>query len=584
MCGQPWKSCNKSVSLGNWAIRASELSKKMTVAENIETPRRSRFDRVWDNLRGDVTGGLTAAVVALPLALAFAVASGVDPKAGLYTAIVAGIVAAIAGGSPVQITGPTGAMAVILVGIVAKYGIEKVWLAGVIAGIIQIALGIAKLGQLVKFIPYPVTAGFTNGIAVIIFCGQLNNFFGLQLPRSDHFLPGLWQTLTQLEGVNWAAVGIATIVIVTKLVLPRITTVIPGSLVGLILASAIAYYFHLDVPKIGAIPQSLPIFQAIPHWDDFGLIRELINPALALAALGSIESLLSAVVADGMTVSEKHNSNRELIGQGLANIVAPFFGGIPATGAIARTAVNVRSGGKTRLSGVIHGVALAIIVLALAPLAAQIPLAALAGILMVVSARMIEWDAIGLLVRATYADFSVMILTWFVTICFDLVLAVEIGLIAAGALFIKRMSDLNLTKVPENEVFPPGIPLELAKEIAVYRVDGPVFFGAAERFVTFLRDEPEVKYLILRMRFVPNMDITGLVALEDIYYDLKRHNCRLLLTGLQTEVKELLIRTKFLEKIGAENCFDTTDAAILSITPNLSEFTKNKAKDTVKIS
>jgi SulP family sulfate permease len=556
----------------------------MIVAENMETPPPSGFDHVWDNLRGDVTGGLTAAVVALPLALAFAVASGVDPKAGLYTAIVAGIVAAIAGGSPVQITGPTGAMAVILVGIVAKYGIEKVWLAGVIAGIIQIALGIAKLGQLVKFIPYPVTAGFTNGIAVIIFCGQLNNFFGLQLPRSDHFLPGLWQTLTQLEGVNWASVGIAMIVIVTKLVWPRITTVIPGSLVGLILASAIAYYFDLDVPKIGTIPQSLPIFQTIPHWNDFGLIRELINPALALAALGSIESLLSAVVADGMTVSEKHNSNRELIGQGLANIVAPFFGGIPATGAIARTAVNVRSGGKTRLSGVIHGVALAIIVLALAPLAAQIPLAALAGILMVVSARMIEWDAIGLLVRATYADFSVMILTWFVTICFDLVLAVEIGLIAAGALFIKRMSDLNLAKVPENEVFPPGIPLELAKEIAVYRVDGPVFFGAAERFVTFLRDEPEVKYLILRMRFVPNMDITGLVALEDIYYDLKRHNCRLLLTGLQTEVKELLIRTKFLEKIGAENCFDTTDAAILSITPNLSDFTKNKAKDTVKIS
>ena len=551
----------------------------MTVVEKIEKRPRFHFDRVWEHLRGDVTGGLTAAVVALPLALAFAVASGVDPKAGLYTAIVAGIVGAIAGGSPVQITGPTGAMAVILVGIVAKYGIEKVWIAGAIAGIIQIALGIAKLGQLVKFIPYPVTAGFTNGIAVIIFCGQLNNFFGLQLPRSDHFLPALWQTLTQLEGVNWAAVGIATIVIVTKLVWPRITTVIPGSLVGLILASAIASYFHLDVPKIGAIPQSLPIPQAIPHWNDFGLIRELINPALALAALGSIESLLSAVVADGMTVSEKHNSNRELIGQGLANIVVPFFGGIPATGAIARTAVNVRSGGKTRLSGVIHGVALAIIVLAFAPLAAQIPLAALAGILMVVSARMIEWDAIGLLVRATYADFSVMILTWFVTICFDLVLAVEIGLIAAGALFIKRMSDLNLAKVPENEVFPPGIPLELAKEIAVYRVDGPVFFGAAERFVTFLRDEPEVKYLILRMRFVPNMDITGLVALEDIYHDLKRHDCRLLLTGLQTEVKELLTRTGLMEKIGSENCFDTTDAAIFSITPNLSAFTDHKPID-----
>lgn len=519
--------------------------------------------------RGDLTGGLTAAVVALPLALAFAVASGVDPKAGLYTAIVAGIIAAVFGGSPVQITGPTGAMAVILVGIVAKYGIEKVWIAGVMAGIIQIALGVAKLGRLVKFIPYPVTAGFTNGIAVIIFCGQLNNFFGLQLPRSEHFLPGLWQTVMHLEGLNWAAVGLATVVIVIKLFWARITTTIPGSLVGLILATAIASFLHLDVPTIGAIPQSLPLPQSIPHWNDFGLIRELINPALALAALGSIESLLSAVVADGMTVSEKHDSDRELIGQGLANMIVPFFGGIPATGAIARTAVNVRSGGKTRLSGVIHGLALAMIVLTLAPLAAQVPLAALAGILMVTSVRMIEWEAIGLLVRATYSDFAVMILTWAVTIFFDLVLAVEVGLIAAGALFIKRMSDLSLGKVPETEAFPPGVPLELSKQIAVYRVDGPVFFGAAERFVTFLRNEPEVKYLILRLRFVPNMDTTGLVAMEDIYHDLKRHDCRLLLSGLQPEVHKLLERSGLLDKIGRENCFETTDAAICALNPDL---------------
>lgn len=525
--------------------------------------------RTFTHWRGDVTGGLTAAIVALPLALAFAVASGVDPKAGLYTAIVAGIVAAVFGGSPVQITGPTGAMAVILVGIVSKYGIEKVWIAGVMAGIIQVALGIAKLGRLVKFIPYPVTAGFTNGIAVIIFCGQLNNFFGLQLPRSEHFLPGLWQTVTHLEGGNWAAIALATVVIITKLSWSRITTLIPGSLVGLVLSTVIASIFHLNVPTIGSIPQSLPSFQAIPHWNSFGLIRELINPALALAALGSIESLLSAVVADGMTVSEKHNSDRELIGQGLANMVVPFFGGIPATGAIARTAVNVRAGGKTRLSGVIHGVALAIIVLTLAPLAAQVPLAALAGILMVTSVRMMEWEAIGLLLRATYSDFGVMILTWAVTIFFDLVLAVEVGLIAAGALFIQRMSELSLVKVPETEAFPPGVPLELSKQIAVYRVDGPVFFGAAERFVTFLRDEPEVKYLILRLRFVPNMDTTGLVALEDIHHDLKRHDCRLLLSGLQPEVQTLLERTGLLDKIGRDNCFETTDAAICALTPNL---------------
>jgi SulP family sulfate permease len=541
----------------------------MTVINSFSGDLRVWLNRTFGHWRGDLTGGLTAAVVALPLALAFAVASGVDPKAGLYTAIVAGIVAAVFGGSPVQITGPTGAMAVILVGIVAKYGIEKVWIAGVMAGIIQVALGVAKLGRLVKFIPYPVTAGFTNGIAVIIFCGQLNNFFGLQLPRSEHFLPSLWQTVTHLEGMSGAAVGLAVVVIVTKLFWARITTTIPGSLVGLVLATAIASVFHLNVPTIGSIPQSLPFPHTIPHWNDFGLIRELITPALALAALGSIESLLSAVVADGMTVSEKHNSDRELIGQGLANIVVPFFGGIPATGAIARTAVNVRSGGKTRLSGVIHGLALAIIILTLAPLAAQIPLAALAGILMVTSVRMIEWEAIGLLLRATYSDFAVMLLTWTVTIFFDLVLAVEVGLIAAGALFIKRMSELSLVKVPETEAFPPGIPLELTKQIAVYRVDGPVFFGAAERFVTFLRDEPEVKYLILRMRFVPNMDTTGLVALEDIYRDLKRHDCRLLFSGLQPEVQTLLERTGLLDKIGLENCFETTDAAICALNPDL---------------
>ncbi|AFZ56370.1 SulP family inorganic anion transporter [Anabaena cylindrica FACHB-243] len=546
----------------------------MTQSKAIQEPRIFQISRLFSNLRGDLTGGLTAAVVALPLALAFAVASGVEPKAGVYTAIVAGIIAAIFGGSPVQITGPTGAMAVILVGIVAKYGIEKVWIAGVMAGVIQVALGVAKLGQLVKFIPYPVTAGFTNGIAVIIFCGQLNNFFGLKLPRSDHFLPGIWQTVSHIEGVNWAAVGLVVVAIAGNVLWPKINNTIPGSLVGLVLATGIASYFHLDVPKIGAIPQSLPMLQTIPHWNDFSLIRELINPALALAALGSIESLLSAVVADGMTVSEKHNSDRELIGQGLANIIVPFFGGIPATGAIARTAVNVRSGGKTRLSGVIHGVALAIIILTLAPLASQIPLAALAGILMVVSLRMIEWEAISLLFRATYSDFAVMILTWLVTILFDLVLAVEIGLIAAGALFIKRMSDLSLAKIPETEVFPPGIPLELGKEIAVYRVDGPVFFGAAERFVTFLREQPEVKYLILRLRFVPNMDTTGLVALEDIYQDLKRQNCRLILTGLQPQVQQLLQRSGLLAKIGLSNCFETTTDAIYSLSPEINSNTE----------
>jgi SulP family sulfate permease len=534
----------------------------MTVITVENSKNTNKFIQFFLNYRGDLLGGVTAAIVALPLALAFAVASGVEPKAGLYTAIVAGIVAAVCGGSKVQITGPTGAMAVILVGIVGKYGIEKVWIAGAIAGMIQVALGLAKLGQLVKFIPYPVTAGFTNGIAVIIFCGQLNNFFGLKLPRSDHFLSGLWSTVGNWNLINWESVAIASIVIVTKLFWARVTRIIPGSLVGLIVATALTSYFHLSIATIGEIPRSLPMPHGISGWQDWGLLRELINPALALAALGSIESLLSAVVADGMTVSDKHNSDRELIGQGLANMIVPFFGGIPATGAIARTAVNVRSGGKTRLSGVIHGVTIALIMLTLAPLASQIPLAALAGILMVTSVRMIEWEAVKLLIKADHADLSVMLLTWFITIGFDLILAVEVGLIAAGALFIKRMSDMDLAKIPSAEVFPPGLPLELSRAIAVYRVDGPLFFGAAERFVTFLREEPKVKYLILRMRFVPNMDTTGLVALEDIYQDLNRRGCRLLLSGLQTEFQQKLERSGLLNKIGLNNCFDSTDVAI----------------------
>ncbi len=542
---------------------------------NSQVSIKDRLNGLFHNWRGDLTGGLTAAVVALPLALAFAVASGVEPKAGLYTAIVAGGVAAVFGGSPVQITGPTGAMAVVLVGIVAKYGIEKVWIAGVMAGIIQIALGVAKLGRLVKFIPYPVTAGFTNGIAVIIFCGQLNNFFGLHLPNQEHFLQALWQTITNLEGFNWLAIALALLTIGTKLLWNRINQSIPGSLVGLVVATIAAVIaksqWNLEVPTIGVIPQSLPMLQAIPHWTDFRLIRELINPAIALAALGSIESLLAAVVADGMSVSDRHNSDRELIGQGLANMIVPFFGGIPATGAIARTAVNVRAGGKTRLSGVIHGVALALIVLIFAPLASQVPLAALAGILMITSIRMMEWKAIGLLIHTTYADFGVMILTWLVTVCFDLVLAVEVGLISAGILFIKRMSELSLVKMPEDSTFLAGAPLDFGKQIAIYRIDGPMFFGAAERFVSFLREAPEVKNLILRMRYVPSMDTTGLVALEEIYHDLQRHDCQLILSGLRPEVEQLLERSGLLAEIGHENCFNSTDEALQKIVPNMQQ-------------
>jgi SulP family sulfate permease len=517
----------------------------------------------FNSWKEDSIAGITVAIVALPLALAFAVASGVDPKAGLYTAIIAGIIASMFGGSPFQITGPTGAMAVILIHVVKQYGLDQVWLAGLMAGIIQIILGITKLGGLVKFIPYPVITGFTNGIAIIIFCGQINHLLGLQIPHSEELFVSLWKTFENVPQLNYTSLAIGLLVILIKVFLPKVNKTIPASLVALVAATFITAYFNLQIPTIGNIPQNLPPFKGIPNWHSLNVIHNLMPAALAIAALGSIESLLSAMVADSMTISHKHDSNKELIGQGLANIVVPFFGGIPATGAIARTAVNIRCGAKTSLSGIIHSLVLAIIMLTCAPWAAKIPLAALSGILMVVSYRMLEWEEVKLLLKTTRSDTSVMFITWFFTIFFDLVLAVEVGLIAAGILFIKKMSDLSLTKMPEEKLFQSGVPVEISKQIAVYRVDGPLFFGVAERFVNVLHEIPEVKILILRMRYVSNIDSSGVVALEEIYNDLKNRNCKLILTGMRQSVKDILNRSGVLDHLGKDNCFDSTEEAII---------------------
>ncbi|MNR94201.1 C4-dicarboxylic acid transporter DauA [compost metagenome] len=516
------------------------------------------------SLKGDLMGGLTAAIVALPLALAFAVASGVDPKAGLYAAIVAGIIASLFGGSPVQITGPTGAMAVILVALVSQYGLEKIWIAGILAGLMQIALGFLKMGKLITYFPYPVIIGFTNGIAVIIFSGQLGAFLGVKADAGHGFLPMMQGLFGMLPQVNVAAMGIGALVIATMLIWPRINATLPGSLVGLVVATAAASLLGLDVPRIGSIPQSLPLPQ-LPEFD-LAILKDLIKPAIALAALGSIESLLSAVVADGMT-GQKHKPNQELIGQGLANVAVPFFGGIPVTGAIARTAVNIRSGGRTRLSGVIHGVALAVIVLAFAPLAAQIPLAALAGILMVTSFRMLEWHQVKLMANSTKSDLFVLLLTWGVTIFFDLILAVEVGLIAAAALFLRRMSDLHLIKMPSEKILPPGDPTLIPPDMAVYQIAGPLFFGAATEFADTLKEQRQIRVLLLRMRAVPNIDATAAVSLEEIVDTLNARGIRVVLSGLDPQVSSVLERMGVLAKVGRENVFETSLDAIHAISP-----------------
>lgn len=489
---------------------------------------------------GDLMGGLTSAVVALPLALAFAVASGVEPKAGLYTAIVAGIVASLFGGSPLQITGPTGAMAVILAGIVAEYGLERVWIAGLLAGLIQLGLGLGRLGRLAAYLPLPLITGFTNGIALLIFAGQLGNFLGLadRTPKASLLSQVAWQ-LGHLAQANLAAVAITVGVIVVMVLWGRVNQSVPGSLVALSLATLGASLFGLEVPRIGAIPQGLPL-PSLPPFSP-GMVGELIRPALALAALGAIESLLSATVADRLSGGKPHDPDRELVGQGLANLAVPFFGGIPATGAIARTAVNIRAGARTRLSGVVHGLVIALVVAALGPLASSIPLAALAGILMVTSWRMIEWDQVRLMVRATRSDLAVMAITWLVTVLFDLVLAVEVGLAIAVLLFLRRMADVHLISHPEVSQA-SGLPAVLAADITVLEVDRPLFFGDARRFAETLLDKAKSRGLVLDLGGVATMDVTAAIALGEVIRELQHRKIKVALCALESEVEGLLDR------------------------------------------
>lgn len=519
------------------------------------TPRAATFF-------GDLAGGVTSAVVALPLALAFAIASGVDPKAGLYTAIVAGIVASLFGGSQLQITGPTGAMAVVLVGIVAQYGLQGVWIAGLMAGLIQLGLGLARMGRLAALLPMPVITGFTAGIGVIIFIGQLGNALGLAAtPLEGGPLGQLTAVARHAVAANPAAIALTAGVLVIMWLWPRLNKTVPPSLVALVALTGVATAFQLDVPRIGAIPQGLPMPAWLPV--DPARLGELVRPAIALAALGAIESLLSATVADRLAGAKPHDPNRELIGQGLANIAVPFFGGIPATGAIARTAVNIRAGAKTRLSGVVHGVTIALVLVALAPLAGQIPLAVLAGILLGVSARMIEWDQIRLVMRATRSDVIVLVVTWATTVLFDLVLAVEVGLAVAALLFIRRMADLHLT---------PHRPVDHASpdaEVLVYDLDRPLFFGDAQRFADTLHTLPDRRAVVLCMDSVTTLDVTAALALGEALADLRRRGVAIALCGMQPPVSAMLARLSVLPADAEVRRFGGVEEAVAALRTEL---------------
>ncbi|MET0451023.1 MAG: SulP family inorganic anion transporter [Mycobacterium sp.] len=528
-------------------------------------PRRADYASLPRSWRRDVLAGVTVGVVALPLALAFGISSGVGAAAGLITAVVAGLVAAVFGGSHVQVSGPTGAMAVVLAPIVAQHGLGSIALVTVLAGVLVVAVGVSGWGRAVTFLPWPVIEGFTLGIAAIIFLQQIPNAVGTPAPAGRRTLPAALDVLVQVfGGGDWTSametVGVVAFVAVMMVALPRIHRGIPASLIAVIAATVVVRAFNLPVPTIGELPSSLPA-PALPTID-VGALRTLIGAAVAIAALSAIESLLSARVAATMSPTGSYDPDRELLGQGLASIASGAFGGMPATGAIARTAVNVRSGARTRVSAIVHSlVLLAVVYLATGPVAA-IPLSALAGVLMVTSFRMISASTVGQLLRSTRSDALIFVMTAVVTVCFDLIEAVEIGIVVA-ALFALR-SIARRSSVVREELPGPHRPGD--EQIALLRLDGAMFFGVAERISTAIVDaeHPHVTVVIIRMSQLGMLDATGAHTLTEITAELESRGITVIIKGVQPEHFNLLANVGVFDSLRHENhLMDTLDEAIL---------------------
>lgn len=498
----------------------------------------------------NIIAGIIVGVVALPLSMAFAIASGARPEQGLYTAIIGGLLVSLFGGSRVQIAGPTGAFIAILAGVTAKYGIDGLQVAGLMAGIMLTIMGVSKMGGMIKFIPAPVIIGFTAGIGVIIFVGQWKDFFGLPAISGEHFHSKLWHLLLALPQLNLPTTALALFSLGLVLFSSRIRGLqrIPGPLVAMVSATLLHSFFHFDgVATIGSvfggIPQGLPTF-ALPHATPARVI-ELLGPAFTIAMLGAIESLLSAVVADRMS-GTKHDSNQELIGQGIANIVAPLFGGFPATGAIARTATNIRNGGSSPLAGIIHALTLVATIVFLAPLAANIPLAALAAILFVVAYNMSELKHFrSMLLRAPRADVAILLITFFLTVFADLVVAVNIGVILAILQFMRRMAaSVNVQSLDDNalrmDLLNQGLGA-LPNGLLVYEIDGPFFFGAVDNFELAMQQAHQDPHIfILRLRRMPFIDITGIQVLEELIRKLQKRHVRMMLCEANERVRAKL--------------------------------------------
>lgn len=523
----------------------------------------------------DIMSGIIVGIVALPLAIAFAIASGVSPEKGLVTAIVAGFIISAFGGSRVQIGGPTGAFIVIVYAIVQEHGVNGLIIATFMAGFIIIGMGLVKMGNLLKYIPYPLIVGFTSGIALIIFSSQIKDFFGLEIDKLPADFISKWQVyFHNFNGINWMAATLALGTVLISLNFHRITTKVPGSIVAIVLSVVIVKFLHLPVEtietKFGEIPNTFSL-PSIPHVN-FATIQALIQPAFAIALLGAIESLLSAVVADGM-IGSKHRPNAELIAQGSANIVSALFAGIPATGAIARTATNVKNGGRTPIAGIVHTIVLLLIMLVFAPYAKLIPMATLAGILIVVSYHMSEWRQFSSLVRTgKKGDITVLLVTFFLTVVFDLIIAIEIGIVLSSFVLMKRISDsvqvrqddgTGIIKTQESEVLFEQEVKSIPKEVSIYQIEGPLFFGASQLFeetLNQLKFYPKV--LILRMRHLPFVDSTGIQRLHEMIKKLTQNGVKVVLSGMNVNVKRDLEKAGIIDIVGEENCALNVDLAL----------------------
>ncbi|MCX0400238.1 SulP family inorganic anion transporter [Clostridium perfringens] len=520
----------------------------------------------------DLIAGIIVAIIALPLSIALGISSGVSPEKGLITAIIAGFIISLLGGSRVQIGGPTGAFVVIVFGIIQNHGVDGLIIATFMAGIILVLFGLLRFGSLIKYIPYPITVGFTSGIAVTLFSTQVKDFLGLSMTKTpSEFIPKWEAYISHMNTTNLYTLAIGLLALIILIFWPKINKKIPGSLIALIVTTLVVFIFNLPVATIGSqfgkISSNIPM----PHIPNLNIntLKALIGPAFTIALLGGIESLLSAVVSDGM-IGDKHNSNAELIAQGIANMGSSLFGGIPATGAIARTAANVKNGGRTPISGIVHSITLLLIMLVFMPLAKFIPLTTLSAILIIVSYNMSEWRTFKAILKAPKSDIAILLTTFFLTVLFDLVIAIGIGMVVSMCLFMRRVAtsievnELNESDCSDKSNIDTDMEnLKVGENVLVYDIRGHLFFGAVDTFMNTMKEiNDDAKVLVLRMRHTKTLDVTGYKQIKNIALSCKSRNMTLIISELQEQPKKVMRLMGFIDTLGEDHFATNFDEAL----------------------